>query len=73
MKKADSDEREIIPLVMLPGNMEILLGHRLNVKSISLEWSEDHANAVVLMIHGADQEQVKELGFQTRRVISGKP
>jgi hypothetical protein len=60
-------ERIEIPLVMLRGNMDILLSHKLPVKAISLEWSEEYVNAVVLVVHGADQEVAKELGFQTKK------
>ena len=66
MTGIDEPERIEIPLVMLRGNMEILLNNKLPVKAISLDWSEEYANAVILVVHGADQEVAKELGFQTK-------
>jgi hypothetical protein len=60
------DDRAIVPLVMLPGNMEILLENRIAVQGISLKWSDDYPNAVILVIHGVDKEQSEALGFQTR-------
>ena len=60
-------ERIEIPLVMLPGNMQVLLNNQLSVQAISLKWSEEYPNAVVLLVHGVDQEQAAELGFQTKR------
>lgn len=64
MSAADENARVTVPLVMLPGNMGILLENRLTVQGISLKWSEEYPNAVVIVLHGADQEQAKELGFQ---------
>jgi hypothetical protein len=60
------DGRVSVPLVMIDGNMDILLNHLVPCKGVSLRWSEDHAHAVVLVLHGADQEAADHLGFQLR-------
>jgi len=62
----DEPERVTVPLVMLPGNMQVLLNNQLHVAAISLKWSEEFPNAVVLLVHGVDREQAAELGFQTK-------
>ena len=67
MAGINEPERIEIPLVMLRGNMEILLNNKLPVKAISLERSEEYASAVILVVHGVDQEVAKELGFQTKK------
>jgi len=60
-------ERHTVPLVMLAGNMQVLLNNTLPVQGISLKWSEEFPEAVVLLVHGVDREAADELGFQTRR------
>ncbi len=68
MAGTNEPKRIEIPLVMLRGNMEILLNHKLPVNAISLAWSEEYVNAVILVVHGVDKEAAKELGFQTQKV-----
>ena len=72
IQEPEETERVTVPLVMLPGNMQVLLklaeeGQHLNVAGISLKWSEEFPAAVVLLVSGVDKEQAEELGFQTRR------
>lgn len=62
----DDPERIVVPLVMLPGNMDVLMHNRVPVKAISLEWSTEYANAVILVVHGLDREVAAELGFKTK-------
>jgi hypothetical protein len=66
--KKMGDGRVTVPLVMLDGNMAILLENEIPCQSISLRWSEEHAHAVVLVVHGADKEKAAELGFKLRSV-----
>ncbi len=60
-------ERITIPLVMLPGNMEILLNNVVPCKGISLVRSEEYVEAVVLTITGLDPVACEELGFKTSK------
>ena len=58
--------RVAVPLVMLDGNMDVLLNHEIPLRAICLKWSDEFPEAVVLIVHGIDQEKAAELGFQTR-------
>jgi hypothetical protein len=61
-------ERVSVPLVMLPGNMDVLLNHMIPVKGISLrKYASDYFPdlAVVLVTHGTDKEIAEALGFKS--------
>lgn len=58
--------RVAVPLVMLEGNMDVLLNNKVPVEGISLKWSNDYPEAVILVVHGLDAVAATELGFQTR-------
>ena len=62
--------RVAVPLVMLDGNMDVLLNHTIPCTGISLVWSEEYPEAVVLMVSGADHDECKRLGFKfgSRRI-----
>jgi hypothetical protein len=64
--KEPEDDRVEIPLVMLRGNMDCLLNNIVPVNGISLRWSKDHVNAVILVVHGIDHEVAVKLGFKTK-------
>jgi hypothetical protein len=60
-------DRITVPLVMLPGNMDILLEHPIPCTAVSLvRYSQDDmiSEGVVLVLHNADKERAAELGFQ---------
>jgi len=69
MSTEPDPERIEIPLVMLPGNMKALLENVIPVTGISLKWSAEYPNAVILVVHGVDREVADQVGFQTRREI----
>lgn len=58
--------RVAVPLVMLDGNMDVLLHNEIPLKAISLKWSDEFPEAVVLIVHGIDQEVAASLGFKTK-------
>ena len=58
--------RVAVPLVMLEGNMDVLLHNTLPLTGISLRWSNEFPDAVILVVHGHDREAAEELGFKTR-------
>lgn len=65
----EGDGRVSVPLVMLDGNMQVLLDNVVPCAGISLKWSPDHVNAVILVIHGPDYEAAGELGFKFGRPL----
>jgi len=62
---AKEPDRVAVPLVMLPGNMEVLLNNRIDVSGVSLvphDGTVVSGEAVVLMFHFRDEE--RELAIQ---------
>jgi hypothetical protein len=68
------ENRDPIPLMMLPGNIQVMLKNRIAVQGVSFMHSEEVPDGVVLMFHfGEGQgEEAEKLGMKFGKSRSGR-